>query len=237
MTREVKRMKKLMSVVLTGAMIWMLGLQCLAAGSVTNVTDAATVTSSAGSVSWDEISDGSVSEDQMEVVNAVSNAGTGSSVSDALGSLIDLNAVKLFDTDSAYLEDVKGLFENMNFLSEARMLSFTDVVPSEASPVKVTFTANNMTSSMNVYVLYNCPVHGWELLETTRTSDNQVTASFHSGPGVAILVYTDDGANADNAAGTSPKMGEGNSTIYMSIAVVMLLAFGCYAVMRSRKRA
>ncbi len=95
----------------------------------------------------------------------------------------------------------------------------------------------NMTPTMEVYVLYYCAEHGWELLKTERTSDNQVKASFHSGTSLAALVYIDKGAAADNAEGTAPKTGDTGKAAGMSVAAVALAAAGVYALKKSKKTA
>lgn len=230
-------MKKLMSAVLAAVMLLAFGMQTFASPSVSGVVDEGQVYSNQGSVTWDKIAAGAVSQEAMNVVNAINNAGTSSSVKTALGSLISLTGIKLFDEDSSYVEDADSYLENMFFLSSARMLNFHDGEPSADDPARVTFTANNMTDTMNVYVLYYCPEHGWELLETTRTAGNQVTACFHSGPGIAVLVYMDEGVLADGSEGVSPKMGDNTAAASMSVAAVLLILFGIYAIKRSRRNA
>lgn len=230
-------MKKIMAILLTAVMLCAFGVQAFAADSISGVVDEGQVQSDQGAVSWDEIQAGEYPTELMSVLDAINTAGRGASARAILGRMIDLSAVRVYDTSSVYLEDGESYFENMYFLSAARTLNFYDVQPSEDNPVKVTFTANNMTDTMKVYVLYYCPEHGWELLETTRAADNQVTAAFHSGPGIAVLVYIDDAAQADNAEGVAPKMGDTTAAASMGVAAVALMLFGIYALMRSRRHA
>lgn len=230
-------MKKWFGMVLSCIMVLAMGIQALAAPSIVGSIDKGQVTSSEGSVTWDEYNAGNYSSEMQALVNQLNNAGVRVSVKTAFGGAVDLSSVKVFNTSSVYIREGSELLSNMYFLSPMLELTFTDTEPTEVNPVRVTFTANNMTPGMKVYVLYYCPEHGWELLETERTSDNQVTAAFHSGTSLAALVYIDEGILLDIINGISPKTGESNTTLILAVAALLLFAFGVFALRKSRKTA
>lgn len=230
-------MRKWFGMALSCIMVLAMGIQALAAPSIVGSIDKGQVASSEGSVTWDEFNAANYSDEMQALVNQLNNAGVHVSVKTAFGNAVDLSSVKIFDTYSKYLEEGADLLGSMYFLSPMLELTFVDVEPSETDPVRVTFTANNMTSGMKVYVLYYCPEHGWELLETERTADNQVTAAFHSGTSLAALVYIDEGVLTDIKNGVSPKTGEGSTTLILAAAALLLFAFGLFALKKSRKSA
>lgn len=228
-------MKKWFGMVLSCIMMLAMGIQALAAPSIVGSIDRGQVISSEGSVSWGEINAANYSAGLMYTVNRMNRAGARMSVRAAFGDEVDLTSVQVFDVLSEYVEEGSELLSEMYFLSPVLELSFSDAAPTKENPVKVTFTANNMTPGMTVYVLYYCEEHGWELLETERTADNQVTAAFHSGTSLAALVYIDNGVITDVAKGVSPKTGESNTTLVLTAAALLLLTFGVFALRKSRK--
>lgn len=228
-------MKKIITTVLAAMLILTLNLQALAAPSVSSGSDDG-VTSDKGYVTSDEIDISLYMRAMLDVADRINNISESITVADALGAeLLGL----LRYVDEASMET--GKFADpaeLHFLTEMKQLTFHDVEPSEDNPVKVTFTVNNITPTMDVYVLYYCPEHGcWELIKTTKTADNQVTASFHAGTSLYALVYFDKGAAANGSEGTSPKTGEGSMSTVYAIAALAFIAFGIFAVKKSKKKA
>lgn len=230
-------MKKTVSMVLAVVLALTLSLQALAAPSIVGPVDYDKVFSDQGSVTWKDAIRDHYSKDILDIMDYINSLTENLSVEDVMGKFIDVSKIKVFDEKSVFVSDGHKDLKYMHFLSEMKELTFYDVEPSEENPVKVTFTANNMTDTMEVYVLYYCPEHGWELLKTERTADNQVTAAFHAGTSLAALVYLDKGAQADNAEGTSPKTGEGNLTMVLALAAVAFAGVGCFALYKRRKTA
>lgn len=232
-------MKKLLGVLLAGVMTLAMGIQALAAPSISSGTvdpdrifspEGFEVTGEDFIMSDDWLSQ--YSQEFLKLVDSMNNAGTGTSVADSMVG-VDLSQILLFDEASQYLHNAAELMDSLNYLSQMMVLKFHDVVPTEANPVKVTFTVNNMMDGMEVYVLAYCEEHGWELLKAERTADNQVTASFHSNVTFAALVYINNGA-ASEPTGTSPKTGESSAAAYMAFAALLFAVFGVYALKKSR---
>lgn len=226
-------MKKIMGVILAAAMILAMNVQVLAAPSVTGGTSGNSASSEKGTVTWGEINEDDYSEEIVDLVNHINEQGTGSSVKDAFDGRQDLSGIKVFGTDSKLVGDGSQYLDDLRFLTPMWQFTFVDIDPTEDDPAEVTFTVTNMTETMEVYVLYYCPEHGWELLETTRTGANQVAACFHAGSSLVALVYIDK--NVGGNEGTSPKTGENNATAAFAAAAVLLAALGILALRKSRK--
>lgn len=136
-------------------------------------------------------------------------------VSDILGQVYDLEdeefELRVYDLDSLHLEEEDGLelIKELRFLTEIVDITFEGIDPTEEKPVEVSFTVNNMTDKMIVYVLNYCDEHGWELLETTRTADNQIKAKFHANASLISFVYleSDEVQLPETGVGTSPATG------------------------------
>lgn len=230
-------MKKVISAVLAAVMAAVVSIQALAAPSINGAVDSGQISADRGEVSWEEIDRDKYPQDVLDVVDKADDVPEGSSVKDVLGDLIDFSKIPGFDESSLELPShYYWDWDNMHFLTDFKEIFISEEV-SEDNPIDVTFTVNNMTDTMEVYVLYYCPKHGWEILKTTKISYNQVMARLHAGTSIMALLYVDKGANADNAEGTSPKTGDTNRELPMGIAVIALGLFGIYALKKSRKTA
>ena len=160
-----------------------------------------------GTVVWQDIDREKYTEEELEVVDSLNNADTEATVKDAFGDLIDLTLVKLFEknvevTDEDF--DVVEFLDELKFLSPVWELIFDGVEPTMENPVLCTFTVNNLTEDMEVYMLYKCEEHGWELLSTEKVADNQVEVAIHSTSAPTALVYRLAEEPEADAEGTSP---------------------------------
>ena len=214
-------MKRFTAVVLSAAMIASLGVQTLAAPSI-SVGDNSFRTvlspeneglSDDAYVTWvaeDKLTEENYTPEMLEFVKHLNNLEEGVSVLEAFESYegfeepIDLSKIKLFDGESEFGQEGFEYLDEMYFPSPVKELQWYNVEPTEKKPVKIDFTANDMTEEMEVYVLTLCPDDEWELLETERKSDNQVTASFHAKNTLTALIYMEKSAD-EEAEGTSPR--------------------------------
>ena len=221
-------MKKMTAMALTTAMVMAMGTAALAAPSVQGGNEGYEASLSADNkdipddawVQWDKFAEENLanySEETQTLIQYVEDLEKGITVKQAfedfygekeiVENLIDGETIKLFDTESGFVQDGFEEFDQLLFLSPIRELTFHNIEPTEENPVKVDFRALDMTEDMEVYVLYRCEEHGWELLETERTGeeqDKQVTASFHAGDSLAALVYLDKSVE-EESEGTSPR--------------------------------
>lgn len=221
-------MKKMTAMALTAAMVMAMGTAAMAAPSVQGGDDGYEASLSADNtdipddawVEWDKFVEENLakySEETQRLIKYVEDLEKGVTVKQAfeefngdeeiIENLIDEETIKLFDTESEFVQDGFEEFDQLLFLSPIRDLVFHNIEPTEEKPVKVDFRALDMTDDMEVYVLYRCEKHGWELLETERTGeeqDKQVTASFHAGDSLAALVYLDKSVE-EESEGTSPR--------------------------------
>ena len=221
-------MKKMTAMALTTAMVMAMGTAALAAPSVQGGDEGYEASLSAGNaelgddawVQWDKFPEENLanySEETQTLIKYVEDLEKGITVKQAfedfygekeiVENLIDGETIKLFDTESGFVQDGFEEFDQLLFLSPIRELTFHNIEPTEENPVEVDFRALDMTEDMEVYVLYRCEEHGWELLETERTGeeqDKQVTASFHAGDSLAALVYLDKSVE-EESEGTSPR--------------------------------
>lgn len=223
-------MKRVLAAAITGTMILAAGMQAGAAPSVTgggaqqgNIPAGQVVEQAEdlneftvepleeGTVIWEELDPENYTEEELEVINQLNEAEEDMSLKEAFGDLVDLTEMKLFvvngDESEAEAAEIEQLLSELRFLSPVWELKFDGIEPTKEKPVLCTFTANNLTEDMEVYVLFNCKEDGWELLETEKTEDNQVEVLIHSVSGPAALVYrmTEE---TENAAGTSPVAAE-----------------------------
>lgn len=164
-----------------------------------------------GTVVWKELDREKYTEEELEVIDSLNEADAEASVKEAFGELIDLTQMKLFDknvevTDEDF--DVVEFLDELNFLSPVWELVFDGVEPTLENPVLCTFTVNNLTEDMEVYMLYNCEEHGWELLSAEIVADNQVEVAVHSTSAPAALVYRLAEEQDADAEGTSPVAAE-----------------------------
>lgn len=131
--------------------------------------------------------EGTFEEEVQTQVDALNNAPAESTLRDAFLSIfeeIDLPQIDFFRLDGEIEVDMD--LSEFRFLSPVMDLQL-ETEPTEENPVDVTFTANNMTDDVEVFVLHFCTEHKWEILETEKTSDNQITASFHSASPVSLI--------------------------------------------------
>lgn len=223
-------MKRVLAAAITGTMILAAGMQAGAAPSVTgggaqqgnipagqvveqaeNLNEFTVEPLEEGTVIWEELDPENYTEEELEVINQLNEAEEDMSLKEAFGDLVDLTEMKLFlvngDESEAEAAEIEQLLSELRFLSPVWELKFDGIEPTKEKPVLCTFTANNLTEDMEVYVLYGCKEDGWELLETKKTEDNQVEVLIHSVSGPAALVYrmTEE---TEDAAGTSPVAAE-----------------------------
>lgn len=138
-------------------------------------------------VTLSAVKDDTFEEELQTQVDALNNAPAESTVRDAFLTVFEeaeLPQVDLYNADELSQEDMD--LREFKFLSPVMELSL-ETEPTAEEPVDVTFTANNMTDQIEVFILHYCEEHKWEMLETEKTSDNQVTAAFHSASPVALI--------------------------------------------------
>lgn len=229
-------MKKLMTLILSCVMVLLVGMQAFAAPSIVGSIDPGQISSDQGTVTWGPVNPANYPQDIVDLVNQVNQSGPNVTVKDSFGTLVDLSQIKLFDENSVFLQNAGDLPGKMYYLSPMLELVFDDVTPSADNPVKVKFTVNNLTDGMDVYALYYCPEHGWELIKAEVTDDNQVTVAFHNGTSIVALVYIDNGVVVD-PNGTSPKTGENNMSAVQLFAAAAFAVLGIFAYRKSRRAA
>lgn len=188
-------MKKILSVVLAGAMVIGMNSFAMAAPSITGTLDSNNVSSDKGQVSiLDEVDTTNLPEEGKKGVEALLESVKGTALAEAFEKAgLDLPSILIqSNEDGAEINT-----ENLKVLSSLVDLVISGATPTKDEPVAVTFTVNNKTENVKVYVLHFCEEHGWELLETTEKdgTDNQIEAEFHSASPVA-LVYTEEAADA-----------------------------------------
>ena len=160
-----------------------------------------------GTVVWGELDREKYTEEELEVIDGLNNADAEVSVKEAFGDLIDLTQMKLFEKNVEVTDedlDIEELLAELYFLSPVWELVFDGVEPTMENPVLCTFTVNNLTEDMEVYMLYKCEEHGWELLSTEKVADNHVEVAIHSTSAPAALVYRLTEEPEADAEGTSP---------------------------------
>ena len=138
-------------------------------------------------VTLSAVKDDTYEEELQTQVDALNNAPAESTVRDAFLTVFEeaeLPQVDLYNADELSQEDMD--LSEFKFLSPVMELSL-ETEPTAEEPVEVTFTANNMTDQIEVFILHYCDEHKWEMLETEKISDNQVTAAFHSASPVALV--------------------------------------------------
>ena len=243
-------MKRAIAAVVTGAMIMAMGTSVFALPSATGggaqqgdipseqVVDKNQVEDLEGSevkpleegtVTWEELARENYTEEELKIIDSLNDAGADATVKEAFGDLVDIKSIKLFEgTEEDKEVNVEELLEKLHFLSPVWELKFDGVEPTKENPVICTFTANNLTEDMDVYMLYLCSEDGWELLkaeepeenkeeESTEESseepeeqqkENQVKIAIHSGSAPAVLVYGLEDEITEEAEGTSPVVAE-----------------------------
>lgn len=205
------RAKSILAKAAAVAAVLSMTVNVLAAGSIPGAVDPVNVTASTGGdstaesggntnavvgdkaevtavgVSLSRITAEMYEEDVQEVVDALNAAFIDTTVEDAFRTVFgdELPQIDLYD--KAGLKEEKMDLSSFKFLSPVMDLKFEDAVPTEEEPVEVTFTANNMTDEVEVFVLHHCDKHNWEILDTEKVSDNQISASFHSASPIALI--------------------------------------------------
>lgn len=152
------------------------------------VGDKEEMTTESVGVTLSPVTDAIYSEELQEQVDSLNNAWAETTVMDAFLTFYDedtLPQIDLYDGDGVLVDEDMDLSE-FKFLSPVMELSL-ETEPTTEEPVDVTFTANNMTDQIEVFILHYCEEHKWEMLETEKISDNQVTAGFHSASPVALI--------------------------------------------------
>lgn len=243
-------MRRAMAAVVTGAMIMAMGTSVFALPSATgggaqqgdipseqvvdknkveNLEGAEVKPLEEGTVTWEELARENYTEEELKIIDSLNDAETDATVKEAFGDLVDIKSIKLFEGIEENKEvNVEELLEKLHFLSPVWELKFDGVEPTKENPVICTFTANNLTEDMDVYMLYMCSEDGWELLkaeepeenkeeEPTEESseepeekqkENQVKIAIHSGSAPAVLVYGLEDEKTEEAEGTSPVVEE-----------------------------
>lgn len=246
--------KKLMALVLTAGMILGMANSVFAAPSINGVFDMPQVQIDNGTIQVLDKTDEEMEElyaDQPEVLSVIQTIneliqesieaatnGMGEDVTldkifrlpgmdNADSSLPEIDLKLFLDneeiTDETEKSEVLKL-EDLKVMTPVKEMVIEGVQPTRENPVNVTFTANNITDAIDVYVLHYCSECGWELLntknpaeleedeqtesnveinvdeteETEATQENQAVATFHSLSPIC-LVYTE---KADEKADT-----------------------------------
>lgn len=229
------RLKKIFSKVLAVAAALTMTVSVMAAGSIVGSIDMPNASASEGTVSLDQVQPGTFDSVIQAVVDQLNQASAQSTLKDAFGSF--LTNVNLFGAQGLEMENMD--LSAFKFLSQVMSLSFSGATASAASPVRISFVANNLTDNVEVYVLYYCAEHGWELLRASRTSSNEIAADFHSLTASApvALVYKEKASGSSGVTdATSPKTGEKAGVPFEAVAV-LLLGLGGYAIRKSRREA
>lgn len=196
------RIKKILAVALSVSMLFGMSTMVMAKPSITTALDTNNVSSSQGTVSVSkDVDTANLPEEGKKGVEALKSIKAGTTLREAMkaaGLDVETFTVQSGSGKEIKLEDLKALTTVADFKIEG-------AEPSEENPVDVTFTVNNATDDIEIYALYFCEEHGWELLETkTADAKNQVVASFHSAGGPVALVYVDkaDSSSDEKAPGT-----------------------------------
>lgn len=194
-------MKKILSVVLAGAMVIGMSSFAMAAPSITAALDTNNVKVSEGEVSiLNEIDVTNLPEEGQKGVEAIQKAEKGATLLDVFEEAgLNLSTLTIQSITDGDGKEINA--EDIKILSPIVDLKISGATPTKENPLYVTFTVNNATDNVVIYVLHFCEEHGWELLETEKeeNADNQVKAPFHSASPVA-LVYTEKAADAADAA-------------------------------------
>lgn len=239
-------MKRAIAAVVTGAMIMAMGTSVFALPSATgggaqqgdipaeqvvdknqveDLEGAEVAPLEEGTVTWEELVRDNYTEEELKIIDSLNEAGADVTVKEAFGDLVDIKSIKLFEgTEEDKEVNVEELLGKLHFLSPVWELKFDGVEPTKENPVICTFTANNLTEDMDVYMFYMCSEDGWELLkaeepeenkeETSEesaeesTEENQVKFAIHSSSAPAVLVYGLEDEMTEEAEGTSPVAAE-----------------------------
>ncbi len=206
--------KRLLSIWIACMMLLAFRVSVYADPSIVGSIDMPRVDSSEGEVTLNPVGPNSFSEEMQQVIDIFNNANPNLT----LKELYDLAGISGEGIPTVNDESSKVILDETD-LSKFKMLSpfmdlnFNGTVPTKDHPVTVTFTVNNLTDNIDVYVLSYCPEHGWELLTTKVVNGNQVICNFHSGATPMALVYrkkAEDGQNGQNGQNGQQPNGGGS---------------------------
>ena len=183
---------------MAAGMILSVSVNTMASGSITDSVDtnnvnANTQTSQEGvvgnlntvetqtvGVTVSRVTEDMYEEEVQEQVNALNNATAESTVRDAFLTVFaedELPVIDLYNKDG--MQQEKMDLSEFKFLSSVMDLSL-ETEPTEENPVEVTFTANNLTDNIEVFILHLCQEHNWEMLETETVSYTHLTLPTNS---------------------------------------------------------
>lgn len=205
-----------------------------AAPSIVGSIDMPQVSASRGSVLLEDVDPDRYEGEVKSIIVSIDAANVDSTLGDVFSglSLGDLN-IPIIKLDSQIEVEAADLNE-FKFLSPVMELSIADAMPTEENPVEVTFTVNNLTDNIEVFVLHLCEKHSWELLRTEKLSDNQIKSAFHSASPV-VLVYREKNVKIGVTDVRSPKTGD-DGVIWAALGAVGMLGVGGFAVWKGRRK-
>lgn len=206
----------------------------LAAPSIVGSIDMPQVSASRGSVTLEDVVPERYEGEVRNIIVSIDAANVDSTLDDVFAglSLADLN-IPIIKMDSQIEVEAADLKE-FKFLSPVMELSIADAVPTEENPVEVTFTVNNLTDNIEVFVLHLCEKHSWELLKTEKLSDNQIKSAFHSASPV-VLVYREKDTEVGVTDVRSPKTGD-DGVMWAALGAVGMIGIGGVAVWKGRRK-
>nr|WP_294661474.1 hypothetical protein [uncultured Blautia sp.] len=186
--------KRVLKFVMTSVAVLALSVNVLAAGSITNAVDKNVVTATTASgetvnVKIEDVTANTFPEEIQKEVDALNEAKADTTLQAAFETIFskdEMPQIDLYNADGLKQENMD--LKEFKFLSPVMNVTL-DKEPTEEDPVDVTFTVNNLTDKIEAFILHRCDKHGWELLETEKTSDNQIKVSFHSAAGPVAVVY------------------------------------------------
>ena len=191
------KIKKLFAAVLSAGMIIGSSAVAMAAPSMVNALDTNLVSASAGTVSVVEKTKEELTAEYGEEVGKLAETIESATVDSTLTQLFE-QAMAPEDFENLEIKLFEGGEEQeavdldtFKILSRLVEIQIDGAEPTKENPVDVTFTVNNATDDIEVYVLHLCEEHGWELLATEKTADNQIVSPFHSSASLVALVYTE----------------------------------------------
>lgn len=191
------KIKKLFASVLIAGLVVGSTVSASAAPSMMNALDTNQVSASEGTISVVEKTKEELTAEFGEEAGKLAEAIESATVDSTLAELFEQAMtpedfenleIKLFE-DGEEVEIVD--LDKVKILSPLVELQIEGAEPTKEDPVDVTFTVNNATDDIVIYVLHLCEEHGWELLATEKTADNQVVVPFHSAPSLVALAYTE----------------------------------------------
>lgn len=200
------KIKKLFATVLIAGLVVGSVVPASAAPSMMNALDTNEISVSEGTVKIVDKVKEELAEEFGEGVGKLAEAIESASVENTLSELFE-KALAPEDFENLEIKLFEGAEEievvdldSVKILSPLVDLQIEGIEPSKENPVDVTFTVNNATDDIEVYVLHLCEEHDWELLTTEKTADNQIVAPFHSLSPVALVYAEIEDATTDAEA-------------------------------------